>query len=189
MDTVVYDPYREALIAATGVPLEIAARARDRHCWPEFEIGAIDETEFARRYFPVESGLQFDLDAFHGARREGYRWLPGMNALLASLAGRVDRYLASNYPVWIDEVMQTFDLEAHFDGVFVSCRLGVRKPDPRFFEHVLAGVKHAPSECLFVDDRAENCRAAELAGMRAHVFTTAEDLTTRLGQELAIGNT
>ena len=29
MDTVLYDPYREALVAATGVDLKTAARARD----------------------------------------------------------------------------------------------------------------------------------------------------------------
>lgn len=180
MDTVLYDPYREALVAAAGVDLKTAARARDPLCWPEFEIGAIDETEFARRYFHPGAGLRFDLDAFHAARRAGYRFLPGMRALVASLQGKVDRYVASNYPIWIEEVRVTFELDALFEGVFSSHQLGVRKPAPEFFARMLAQLPHPASDCLFVDDRKDNCTAAEAIGMKVHHFTGEGELTRAL---------
>lgn len=184
MDTVVRDPYREAMIAATGADLETIAPWRDPHCWSEFEIAAIDEGEFARRFFAdPDCGHRFDLDAFNRVRRAGYEWLPGMPDLLCSLAGRVKRYVASNYPVWVEDVARSFGFDGFFEGVYASHHLGVRKPDARFYRALLARVRHAPGECLFVDDRRVNCEAAEAVGMRAHRFDGVDGLRARLRAE------
>lgn len=183
MDTVLYDPYREALFAATGLDLATLAAARDRTCWPDFETGAIDEPTFAQRYFPTGSAHTFDLEAFHHERRRGYRFLPGMEPLLESLRGRAALYIASNYPIWIEEVRVTFGLDAHFEGVIASHHVGHRKPDLPFYEALLARVPHPAETCLFVDDRKENCEAAERAGMRSHHFKDAADLASRLRKE------
>jgi HAD superfamily hydrolase (TIGR01509 family) len=182
MDTVLHDPYREAIEAATGLDLHTASKARDPRCWPEFEIAAIDEAEFARRFFPTGTHA-FDLEAFHRARREGYRFLPGMRELLETLRGRVRTYVASNYPIWIEELRTSHDLDALFDDVVASHHLRVRKPHEDFFRAFVARVGHAPSECLFIDDRAQNCEAAERFGMRAHLFIDADDLRARLVRE------
>lgn len=181
MDTVLRDPYKEALTAATGLSLKELAAVRDKDTWPLFEIGAIDEATFTRRYFPAASGHTFDLDAFHRARRAGYAFLPGIEALLDELrAGGVALYVASNYPVWIEEVRATFGLDDRFDAVIASHHLRCRKPSPEFFEGLFARVKEPPEVGLFVDDRRENCDAAERAGMPAHVFSSAEALRARL---------
>lgn len=52
-------------------------------------------------------------------------------------------------------------------GSFYSNRIGMRKPSPEAFAHVLAATGFDPRSTLFVDDLATNCRAAEGAGMRA----------------------
>jgi HAD superfamily hydrolase (TIGR01509 family) len=183
MDTVIYDPFREAIEAGTGLDLKTAAKHRDASCWPAFEIAEIDEETFARRYFPEGSPFRFDMEAFHRVRREGYRFLPGMRELVGALGGRVDRYVASNYPVWIEEVRHTFALDTLFEDVIASHHLRARKPAPTFFEGLLARVPHAAEACLFVDDRVDNCEGAERMGMRAHHFTSAEDLEARLRTE------
>ena len=188
MDTLIYDPYREALHAATGLDLATLAAVRDRTCWPDFESGTIDEATFARRYFPEGSPHTFDLAAFHRERRNGYRFLPGIEPLLESLRGKVGLYVASNYPVWIEEVRVTFGLDRFFDGVVASHHVGVRKPEPSFYEALLSRVPHPPETCLFVDDRSDNCDAAERSGMRAHHFKDTEDLLVRLRHEKVIGS-
>src|SRR5439155_810079 len=160
-----------------------AFRHNDKTCWPEFEVGAIDEATFARRYFANAPHLRFDLDAFHRARRSGYAFLPGMRELLVALGGRVARHVASNYPIWIDELHATFGFDALFEGVHASCHLRVRKPAPEFYEKLLAAILTPAGECLFVDDRAANCEAAERAGMKTHVFEGAEGLARRLCAE------
>ena len=184
MDTVIADPYLTALEAATGMSLRDTHRIRDPQAWPDFETGAIDEAEFVRRFWlEEESGRPFDIEAFHRARRAGYAFLPGMAELLDDLAGVVHRYVASNYPTWIEEVAESFAFATRFEGVYASCTLRVRKPDPRFYESLLDAIGHDPRECLFVDDRSVNCTAAEAAGMRAHLFTGADDLRRRLRAE------
>lgn len=183
MGTVLHDPYLEALEAATGLEVAAALARKDPTCWPDFELGLIDEAEFARRFFGEDARTRFDLDAFHTARHAGYRYLPGMAELLDRLAGRVDRYVASNYPVWIDELGGRFAFARRFEGVWASCHLGVRKPEEAFYRRLLERIGRAPDECLFVDDRKENCEAAELVGIPAHLFTGADDLAARLAAE------
>lgn len=181
MGTLVVDPYRDALVAGTGLEFAALAGLRDPDAWPAFESGRIDEAEFARRFFAdPRAGHRLDLAAFNRARRAGYRFLPGMEALLADTEGLVRRYVASNYPVWVDELTRTFALDRRTDGVYASHHLGVRKPEPAFYERLLARIRHEPRACLFVDDREDNCTGAEAAGMRSHLFTGAGDLRARL---------
>ena len=183
MGTVVYDPYLEALEAATGMDIAAAHRVKDPDSWPQFELGAIDEAEFVRRFFVDGHDAPFDIEAFHRVRQEGYRFLDGMETLLEALQGQVRRYLASNYPVWIDDMRTQFAMDRHFDGVYASCHLGVRKPDAAFFAALLDGIGVAAHRCLFVDDRRINCEAAAAAGMAVHLFDGAAGLRARLAQE------
>jgi FMN hydrolase / 5-amino-6-(5-phospho-D-ribitylamino)uracil phosphatase len=185
MDTLVADPYREALEAATGLGLRDIAELREPGTWPAFEIAAIDEAEFVRTFFAtgVRDRHAFDIEAFHRVRRDGYALLPGIAALLDDTDGRIARYLASNYPVWVEEVAARFGLDERLDAVLASHHLGVRKPEAAFYERLLDRIGHEPSACLFVDDREDNCAAAEAAGMRAHHFTGADGLRARLVAE------
>lgn len=180
MDTLVVDPFREALEAGAGMPLDQLLRRRNPDAWPAFEAGHIAETEFTARLLPDEG---FDHAAFTRARREGYAMVPGMRELLDALAGRARRWLASNYPVWVDEVLDRFALLQRLEGVTVSCREGVRKPHPAFFERLAQQTGQPASGCLLVDDRVDNCAAAEDAGLRAHRFDGAQGLARRLRAE------
>lgn len=180
MDTLVVDPFREALEAGAGMPLAELLARRDPDAWPAFESGQISEAEFVERVVP---GAAFDHEAFTRARQEGYALVPGMRGLLDELEGRVTRWVASNYPEWIDEVLDRFGLVDQLDGVTVSCREGVCKPDPVFFERLVAQVGHPPHRCLLVDDRPGNCAAAERAGLRAHHFAGVAGLRRRLQAE------
>ena len=184
MDTVIRDPYREAIEAATGLGLRAAHSLKDPLCWPEFEIAKIDEQEFFRRFFVDPEGeLRLDLEAFHRVRRANYRFVPGMRELLTALQGRVERYVASNYPIWIEELRTSHDLDGLFEGVWASHHLGVRKPAPEFFHLLLTKIEREPADCLFIDDRRENCAAAELVGVRAHHFVEVDGLRERLRAE------
>ena len=184
MGTVIYDPYLEALEAGTGMDIRQAARVKDPQSWPDFEMGRIDEAEFVRRFFAdPDAGLTFDIEAFHRTRRDGYRFLPGMAELLDELDGVADRFVASNYPVWIEEFATTFAFATRFEAVHASCNLGVRKPDARFYLRLLDAIGRRAEQCLFIDDRAVNCDAAAGVGMAVHLFDGADGLRARLVAE------
>lgn len=181
MDTLLYDPFREALLAATGLSLAELRTRRDPALYPAFERGELTEEEYWARH--RAAGLEVDPAAFHRVRRAGLSWLPGMQELVATLAGRVHRVTASNYPVWIEE-LAAGPLAGHLDEVLASHHLGVRKPEAAFYARLLARLDLPPHAVAFLDDREENVLAAEAAGLPAHRFVdavTARAWLTELG--------
>lgn len=54
-----------------------------------------------------------------------------------------------------------------FDFIFLSCRLGVEKPDAGIFEAVTRCTALPASDILFFDDSEVNCEAARRCGMHA----------------------
>lgn len=182
MDTVLHDPYREALEAGTGLPLDELLRRRGDgwDAWPRFERGELTEEEYWRLH--EERGLSIDRLAFHRARRAGYRFVDGMAELIESLRPQVTCVVASNYPTWIAELSEGL-LAGRFDAVYVSCHLGVRKPERGFFEELLDDTGVEAHEVLLVDDRRVNVDAAREAGLRAHLFRGTADLAQRLRAE------
>jgi putative hydrolase of the HAD superfamily len=68
----------------------------------------------------------------------------------------------------------------HFDGIVLSHRVGVRKPDRRVYEHCRALAGCAASECLFVDDLPANVEAARGCGWQGIVYRTGGHLRGQL---------
>ena len=165
MDTLLTDPFRAALEAATGLTLvELMAR-RDPAVYPAFERGELTEAQYWAHHAAL--GVEVDPAAFHAVRRAGTRWLPGMAALLVDLEGQVRRVGASNYPVWIEELIAG-PLDGRLDEVVASHHLGARKPDHAFYERLLARLGRAAGEVAFVDDREVNVLAARELGLPAY---------------------
>jgi FMN hydrolase / 5-amino-6-(5-phospho-D-ribitylamino)uracil phosphatase len=173
MDTVLHDPFREALEAATGLSLAELFARRDPTVYPAFERGELDEAAYWAHY--AAAGIEVDPDVFHRIRRERTTFVPGMAELLDDLAGVVVRAAASNYPVWVEELTEQHLLD-RFERVIASHHLGVRKPEPAFFARLVAALDVAPAEVLFVDDREDNVAGADRAGLRAHRFVDASTL-------------
>jgi putative hydrolase of the HAD superfamily len=48
--------------------------------------------------------------------------------------------------------------------------LGVRKPDPRMFQHASTGLGLAPGQCLFVDDDPDLAAAAIRLGYQGRAL-------------------
>ncbi len=67
-----------------------------------------------------------------------------------------------------------------FDGIVVSGEVGIVKPDPRIFAHLLETHGLRPEATVFIDDTPANVRAAEAAGMTPIHFTDAVALRARL---------
>lgn len=51
-----------------------------------------------------------------------------------------------------------------FDAVVISGQVGMRKPEPRIFQHVLQLIDLPAGECVFVDDLPHNVTAAVQLG-------------------------
>jgi putative hydrolase of the HAD superfamily len=69
-----------------------------------------------------------------------------------------------------------------FDVFFSSCWLGVRKPTRQIYERVLGMTQIDPTRCVFVDDREQNLAPARALGMKAILYTSAEQLARSLSE-------
>lgn len=62
----------------------------------------------------------------------------------------------------------------HFDHQFHSFEVGLAKPDPAYFEHIVAALGIEPGEAVFVDDVFANVRGARAAGLHAVHFSRTD---------------
>lgn len=67
-----------------------------------------------------------------------------------------------------------------FDEVFTSGFVGLRKPNPDFFEIVIKKSQLVPERMIFIDDKAENVDAAQKFGMYGVQFEGTDALCDRL---------
>ena len=71
-----------------------------------------------------------------------------------------------------------------FDKVYASHRMGVAKPDPRFWASILEAEGCTPGNAVFVDDTPLNVKVAEKLGIRAILFRDLPSLREQLAQQV-----
>ena len=179
MDTLVHDPFHHEIPRFFGMSLpELLPRLR-QGAWVSFELDELGEPEFFARFFA--DGQPVDGEGLRAAVRAGYRLLPGVEPLLCELHERgVPMHALSNYPCWYEMIEDAVQLSRWVEWTFVSCRTGLRKPDPAAYRHACRTLGVEPSACLFVDDRETNCAAARDEGMEGLRFTDAAALREAL---------
>lgn len=73
-----------------------------------------------------------------------------------------------------------------FDGAVVSGEEKICKPDPKIYQILLERYQLKGQECIFIDDRAENIKAAEEQGMTGILFESPaqmrDDLIQLIGE-------
>jgi putative hydrolase of the HAD superfamily len=82
-----------------------------------------------------------------------------------------------------DNLSTVLDL---FDEVMESSRLGIRKPEPAFFERCCTQLAIRPSEAVFIDDLGINLKPARLLGMTTVKFVTEDQAIDDLESALRI---
>ena len=75
---------------------------------------------------------------------------------------------------------------AKFDALIESSKVGVRKPEPRFYEIACETVGVSPTECVFLDDLGINLKPAAAMGMATIKVTGARQALDELGQILNV---
>lgn len=131
----------------------------NRPLWVAYQEGRIDAatlqtTRFAGwsdRLGVTAASLN---DGFLAAMAEICTLLPGAQALIDALAGKVRMGIVTNgFTALQTARLQRTGLLGHFDPLVISEQLGIAKPDVRIFEHALACWSHPPrAQVLMVGD-------------------------------------
>lgn len=102
---------------------------------------------------------------------------PGMSELIDELrAAGYAIYGLSNWPMefFMKSREKVGTLQKVQDYV-VSSYVGIAKPDPRIYHHLMEKYGLVPGECLFIDDVQANVDGALAVGMQALLFDGTPD--------------
>jgi putative hydrolase of the HAD superfamily len=161
--------------------------ATDHHAnaWARLERGEVSVDEFGRLFEEEARAAGHEVDAAAVLGLLGGAPRP---AMIDAVRRTREHYLVAlatnNFLPARSSAGATAGVLDLFDHVFESSRLGVRKPEPAFFEHCCTELGIVPVEAVFIDDLGINLRPARELGMTTIKFVTEEqaldDLETAL---------
>ena len=104
--------------------------------------------------------------------------IPGMSVLLDDLRARgLKLYGLSNWAAeTFDEVESKYDIFKKLDGMVISGREKMAKPNAEIYHRLLQRYNLNPSECVFVDDSEANIKGGEACGIAGIRFENAEQV-------------
>lgn len=88
-------------------------------------------------------------------------------------------FLSNAYDNWLNHLF-TAEQQQLFDSVVLSYDVQLAKPDPRIYHLAAERLQLEPGDCVFVDDIAEYCRAAEQVGMYAVQYQSFDQFKSEL---------
>lgn len=166
--------YERGAELPSGFLQRINSTNPDDNAWACMERGELDEATFCVR-FEAEAaahGFQVDARAVLGQLTGQIR--PELVEVIRALRPRYRvACLTNNMPVGHGSAMaRSTELAAAiaevmtlFEHVVESCRIGARKPEPRFYSRACEIVGVAPEHCVFLDDLGINLKPARAMGM------------------------
>jgi len=199
--TAVFWDFGGVILSSPFDAFEEYERARDLPVGFLRSVNAVDPhtnawAQIERRTITPE---QFDVAFADESAQLGHR-VPGAD-VLALLDGPIrpemvvalDRVIAAGFTtacltnnVASDVRPDVAAVMARFDHVIESSLVGVRKPDPEFYEIACATAGVAPTEVVFLDDLGINLKPARAMGMTTIKVESAERAIRDLGAALGI---
>ncbi len=139
----------------------------DDNAWARLERSEISIDEFGDQWAAEARSLGHDVDGRVVLEMLSGRIRPQMVAAVEACRSTFKTACLTNNFARVGhaasgEMAAVFDL---FDAVLESRVLGVRKPDPRFYQLACEAVGVAPEESVFLDDLGVNLKPARALGM------------------------
>lgn len=177
----------EAAFGAENATPDRVAQVFGDPLWHELNRGERSSEETMRLYGAKLGWNDALTGRFFGHITDSMIEMPGTLDL-------IDRLKANGYRLFIitDNIHETmaylrerYDFFDRFEGVVNSAEIGVLKPDPVIFRHLLDTYDLVAEECLFLDDMAHNVSGAQAVGMKAIQFISANQAEAEM-RELEI---
>lgn len=165
------------------------------NAWAQFESSRIDLDEFDRRFEEESRAAGHPLRGRRVIELLGGDLRPEMVAALRRIGSRyTNACLTNNVRAGEGPGMQRSPEKAAavaevmrlFDVVIESSRVGVRKPEPRFYEIACESAGVAPEQVVFLDDLGINLKPARAMGMTTIKVTDPDAALAELGQALGM---
>ena len=147
--------------------------------WTLLDSGTISHETmacYARAHLPERLHANLEACLAHWPERSDP--IEPVNDLAIRLKGEgYGIYVLTNASTRVMDQLGHAPVIPYLDGYVVSGIERLMKPDPAIFQLLCERYGLDPASCLFVDDNADNCEGARVAGMHAYHFTgDADDL-------------
>ena len=157
----------------------------DTNAWARFERGELSPGAFVEVFEAEAAELGFELDATRMlAALRGTIRRPMVEALRRCSQHLKTAMLTNNFrppgeesgtEAMTDGAGQDLaEVHSLFDLIIESSVVGVRKPEPRFYEIACERLQVDPAECVFLDDLGINLKPARAMGMTTIKVTDPE---------------
>jgi putative hydrolase of the HAD superfamily len=141
-------------------------------------LGEIEEADFIKA-MSDKSGIP--ADEIEQEIESYFVVNPEMIELVKSLKEKHNLIVLSNAPKGIVEhVLESNGLRDLFDALVISADIGMIKPSPEIYRHVLEGNGLTASDVVYVDDNPKNVEAAQAMGIKSVIFTNIDSLKSIL---------
>jgi len=163
-------------------PAQLVTRFVRDEIYHRHETGEISDAEY---FAALRSSLGVELsDAqfLEGWNKIFAGEMPGIAALLKRAAQRLPIYAFSNTNgAHVEHFSQTYAaVLGHFREIFLSSRMGLRKPDAAAYDHVVKAIGAPAERIVFFDDLAENIEGARARGLTAVQVISPDDVAEAL---------
>ena len=180
------------LEAELGLPADfirtVNATNPDENAWARLERSEIDLDTFTSLWSEEARALGHEVEGRAVLERLAGQVRPEMVAALricrtSYKTGCLTNNFGSADSEVSAEMAAIYEL---FDAVLESRTLGVRKPDPRFYELACSALDVQPEECVFLDDLGVNLKPARMIGMHTIKVTDPEVALRELAEVLQL---
>jgi putative hydrolase of the HAD superfamily len=156
----------------------------DANAWARLERGEIDLATFGSEFEGEARALGFEVDASRVLAALAGTIRPAMVAAVRRCSERfTTACLTNNFAAGDAGIRpELLEVMALFDAVFESSKLGVRKPDPRFYRLVCDTLGVDPTEAVFLDDLGINLKPARAMGMQTIKVVSPEAALEQLAR-------
>ena len=166
-----YMPYIRTLLKDENTVYRVNGAIWRSGCWSDLDRGRDPDTVYARM-LEIEPAYRREIRlAFENVGQCMFRMEYAI-PWIQELKGRGYRVLyLSNYSHYAMQANpDVLDFLPYMDGGVFSCDVGMIKPEAGIYRELCTKYELIPSECVFLDDFAENVAAARAYGMKAILF-------------------
>jgi putative hydrolase of the HAD superfamily len=166
--------YERSANLPTGFLQRLNTLDPDTNAWACMERGELDEPTFYARFEAEARAQGHAVDARTVLSGLAGQLRPEMVEIVRALRPKYRvACLTNNMPLGHGSAMasspqraaQIAEVMALFAHVVESCKIGARKPEPRFYARACEIVGVAPEHCVFLDDLGINLKPARAMGM------------------------
>lgn len=174
------------LVAIAGLPVQTF----EHHYWANrdaFDRGELTGVTYWQKV-GRDAGIALSDAQIERLIRTDVRMWTSLNEPMIAWAGQLQRagfrtaILSNIGDALVEAMLKEFAWLKGFDYITWSYEHKLAKPDLAIYRHTVEQLGIRPEQALFLDDKAENIRGAEAAGMHGIVFHSLPQLVGELKQ-------